>query len=168
MAACATTYFGEGCGWSSPVAERNRRCFERQLSLRRGSPTPEIYFSKSFDNSRLEQMPDPMRARQMKIFSIASALLFTLVMIYGLQHFSAIESGYSVEAKKQLRNELREENRQLHLADAQLAQPDRIDALAHGLGLDEPAPGQVAHPEARQSSDAPVYAKADSPVLPAR
>lgn len=95
MAAC-TTYFESSCVWPARVAERNRKLFERQLTRRRGARTPEFHFSKHFDNSRLMKAPDPARARQMRLFSAAITVLFSLVMIYGLQHFSAIEGGYRV------------------------------------------------------------------------
>ena len=97
--------------------------------------TPEVYFTKSFDNTRLVKAPDPVRVREMRLFSAAITVLFSLVMIYGMQHFSAIESGYSVEAEKQSLEQLREENRQLKLAEAQLTQPGRIDSMARQLGL---------------------------------
>ena len=165
MAACTTTYFEAECGWPARVAERNRMLFERQQSRRRGARTPEFFFSRHIDNSRLVKAPDPARARQMRIFSAAVTLLFSLVMIYGLQHFSAIESGYKVEAEKQLRDKLREENRQLRLSEAQLSEPGRIDAMARQLGLAEPQPGQVVHPSARPDVGAPALAQVTPPAL---
>ena len=165
MAACTTTYFEAECGWPAHVAERNRILFERQQSRRRGARTPEFFVSKHIDNSRLVKAPDPVRARQMRIFSAAVTLLFSLVMIYGLQHFSAIESSYKVEAEKQLRDKLREENRQLQLSEAQLSEPGRIDAMARQLGLAEPQPGQVVHPSARPDAGAPALAQVTPPAL---
>jgi hypothetical protein len=99
----------------------------------RSSPAPArrahagVHFPKHFDNSRLVKAPDPVRVREMRIFSAAIAVLFSLVMVYGLQHFYAIEGGYRVESEKQARDQLREENRQLRLSEAQLTQPGRID-----------------------------------------
>ncbi len=92
--------------------------------------TPEFYFARHFDNSRLVKAPDPVRVREMRLFSAAITVLFSLVMVYGLQHFYAIESGYRVESEKQTLDQLREENRQLRLAEAQLTQPGRIDPMA--------------------------------------
>ncbi len=167
MAAC-TTYFEASCVWPARVAERNRKLFERQQTRRRGARTPEFHFSKHFDNSRLMKAPDPVRARQMRLFSAAITVLFSLVMIYGLQHFSAIEGGYQVEAEKQMRDKLREENRQLRLSEAQLTQPSRIDAMARQLGLSEPMPGQVVHPNARPDGSVPAIAQATPPAFPAQ
>jgi hypothetical protein len=85
-------------------------------------------------------------------------------MVYGLQHFSAIEGGYRVESEKQMRDQLLEENRQLRLAEAQLTQPGRIDTMARQLGLAEPQPGQVIHPNARPDVGAPAMAQATPPA----
>ena len=102
---------------------------------RRGVRTPEFHFPRHFDNSRLVKAPDPVRVREMRIFCAAACVLLTLVMVYGLQHFYAIEGGYRVEREKQEVEQLREENRQLRLAEAQLSQPGRIDTMARQLGL---------------------------------
>jgi cell division protein FtsL len=100
----------------------------------------------------------------MRLFSAAITILFTLTMVYGLQHFSAIESGYRIESEKQVREQLREENRQLRLSEAQLTQPDRIDAEARKLGLAEPAPGQMVHPSAGPDVSAPALAQVSPPA----
>ena len=59
--------------------------------------TPEIYFRKTIDNSRLVKVEDPRREREMKYFGVALCCLFLLVMGYALQHFRAIEYGYKIE-----------------------------------------------------------------------
>ena len=164
MAACTTTYFEAGRGWSARVAERNAELLAQQALRRRGARTPEFHFARHIDNSRLVKAPDPVRMREMRLFTAAVAVLFSLVMVYGLQHFSAIESGYRVESEKQAVDQLREENRQLRLAEAQLTQPGRIDTMARQLGLAEPQPGQVIHPNARPDVGAPAMAQATPPA----
>jgi len=170
MASCATTYFEAGRSLGARVAERNAELMAQQSLRRRGVRTPEVYFPRSFDNSRLVKAADPLRVRQMRVFSGALTVLFLLVMVYGLQHFSAIEGGYRVEAEKQTLDQLREENRQLKLSEAQLTQPDRIDKMARELGLMEPQPGQVVHPNAGPNlgpeAGAPVVAQVAAPRLP--
>jgi cell division protein FtsL len=166
MAACTTTYFEAGRGWGARVAERNAELLAQQAQRRRGVRTPEFHFPRHFDNSRLVKAPDPVRVREMRIFSAAVAVLFSLVMIYGLQHFYAIEGGYRVESEKQMRDQLREENRQLRLSEAQLTQPGRIDLMARQLGLQEPQPGQVVHPMAHADAAAPALAQVTPPVPP--
>jgi len=39
--------------------------------------TPEIYFRKSIDNSRLVKVEDPRRAREMKQFGIAFCVFYS-------------------------------------------------------------------------------------------
>jgi cell division protein FtsL len=84
-------------------------------------------------------------------------------MLYGLQHFSAIESGYKVESEKQSLELLREENRQLRLNEAQLTDPSRIDRLAREQGLAEPQPGQIIQPSEATGSSAPALAMVTPP-----
>ena len=168
MAACTTNYFGDDCVWPPDVAEWNRKFFERQQSRRRGARTPEFYFSKNFDNSRLVKAPDPARTRQMIVFCAAALLLCVLGMVYGYQHFSAIEGGYKVEAEKQTLDKLREENRQLRLSEAQLTEPARIDLMARTMGLAEPQPDQVVYPSARPDAGAPAVAQVTPPTFAAQ
>jgi cell division protein FtsL len=146
------------------VAERNREMFEQQRARRRG-PTPEMFFAKHIDNSRIVKADDPERRREMRSFTIAMTLFFALTMVYVWQHFSAIEVGYRVEAQKTQVEQLREQNRQLELTEAQLSDPGRIDHIAKQLGLDAPLPGQVVRQDGTSESST-VMAQAHIPVLP--
>lgn len=145
------------------VAERNRALFEAQRRARRG-PTPEVFFAKYIDNSRIVKADDPVRRREMRQFSVVMGVLFMLVMVYVWQHFSAIEVGYHVEVQKQQVEQLSEQNRQLRLAEAQLTEPERIDMLAKQLGLAAPQPGQVVRPDG-SDVNAPVLAQAHVPGI---
>jgi cell division protein FtsL len=132
-----------------------------QASARRPSfwiGTPEIYFSKAIDNSRLVKMEDPRRDREMRHFAMALACLFLLVMTYAWQHFKAIEYGYQIESLKIQRDNMVETNRELHLEDATLRSPERIDVMARKLGLQSPQAGQVMHLDASSDGGAPVMA----------
>jgi cell division protein FtsL len=172
MAARTTTYMSVGYEAireaGARVADRNARLMALQPQRRRGVCTPEFFFVKRFDNSRLVKAPDPVRTRQIQSFSAAMAALLLLFMVYGLQHFSAIESSYRVESEKQVLDQLREENRQLSLTEAQLSQPGRIDPMARQLGLMEPQPGQVIHPNAGSEMGAPAIAQVTPPAPGAR
>ena len=163
MAACTTTYYEAGRSWGARVAEQNAELIAQQPLRRRGVHTPEFFFPKHFDNNRVVKAPDPARARQMSVFAAAVTILFSLTMVYGLQHFSAIEGGYRIESEKQVREQLREENRQLRLTEAQLTQPERIDRLAREMGLVEPQPGQMVHPTSSSNAGTPVLAQATPP-----
>lgn len=150
------------------LAERNRALFEAQRKARRG-PTPEVFFAKHIDNTRLVKADDPERRREMRHFAGVMSMLFVLVMVYVWQHFLAIEIGYKVEAQKQQVEQLREENRQLRLSEAQLTDPERIDKIAKQLGLNAPQPGQVVRPDGIEvNANAPVWAEANAPKLVAR
>jgi len=168
MAAMATTYFETGRSPGQRIRERNDELLALQSLRRRGVRTPEFHFVRHFDNSRLVKAPDPVRVREMRLFCAAISVLFSLVMVYGLQHFYAIEGGYRVEAEKLAVEQLREENRQLRLSEAQLTQPGRIDSMARQLGLAEPAPGQVIHPANHPDAATPVLAQVTPPAAPVK
>jgi hypothetical protein len=124
--------------------------------------TPEFYFQKTIDNSRLVKISDPKRRREIRMFSASVAALFLVMMFYAWQHFSSIEYGYKIEAQKTERERLVEVNRTLKLEAASLRDPGRIDTLARQMGLESPQPGQVI----RLNPDdvgAPIMAQA-SPV----
>jgi hypothetical protein len=127
--------------------------------------TPEIYFSKSIDNSRLVKVEDPRRSREMRQFGFALGVLFLLVFTYAWQHFKAIEYGYQIESAKRELTGLTEMNRALRLEDASLRDPERIDVLARRMGLVPPAPGQVIRMDgAVGDAQGPVMASA-GPVM---
>jgi cell division protein FtsL len=125
--------------------------------------TPEIYFRKRIDNSRLVKVEDPRREREMRMFGIALCLLFALVMGYAWQHFRAIEYGYRIEALRSQRDGLVGMNQALRLEEASLRDPERIDAMARKLGMQAPDPGQVVRMDDSSDLGAPVMASA-SPV----
>ena len=102
------------------VAERNRELLEQQRASCRG-PTPEMFFAKYIDNTRLVKADDPERRKEMISFTVVMTVFFMLTMVYVWQHFSAIEVGYNVEAQKHQVELLREDNRQLRLDEVELA-----------------------------------------------
>jgi cell division protein FtsL len=132
-----------------PIAPRRRSFW---------SGTPEIYFAKAIDNSRLVKVEDPRRTREMRQFGIALACLFLFVMTYAFQHFKAIEYGYKIEALKTQRTNLTEMNRALRLEEASLRDPERIDRIARGMGLQSPQVGQIQRMDATPEASASVVA----------
>ncbi len=125
--------------------------------------TPEIYFSKRVDNSRVIKITDPKRRREMITFGITLSVLFLLAMTYLWQHFSAIEYGYRIEQLKAERDTISESNRALSLEEASLRDPSRIDRLARELGMQRPSEGQW-QPMDNASADpaAPIMARANA------
>src|SRR5580698_3003958 len=132
--------------------------------------TPEIYFAKAIDNSRLVKTEDPHHNREMKQFGIALAFLFLLVFGYTWQHFRAIEYGYKIESAKRDLSALTEMNHALRLEDASLRDPERIDVLARRMGLVPPEPGQVIRMDSTSADgQTPVLASAAPvEVMPGR
>jgi cell division protein FtsL len=131
------------------IAPRRRPCW---------SGTPEVYFAKAIDNSRLVKVEDPRRTREMRQFGIALSCLFLFVMAYAFQHFKAIEYGYKIEALKSQRDGLVEMNRALRLEEASLRDPERIDRMARELGLQSPQAGQVVRIDATPEVSGSVVA----------
>ena len=163
IAAQTLTGIGRGTEW---VDEHNALRMAAQRRGRRG-PTPEALFAKRIDNSRLVTTADPARAREMRSFACAMMFLLSLALVYGWQHFSAIEYGYRLEAQKQQVQQLEEQNRELRLTKAQLADPARIDTMARTWGLTAPHPGQVVHPNAATDGNSAVMAEATQAAVPA-
>ena len=128
--------------------------------------TPEIYFAKAIDNSRLVKEEDPQRNSEMKQFGTALAVLFLLVFTYAWQHFKAIEYGYQIESAKRELSGLTEMNRALRLEDASLRDPERIDVIARRMGLVPPEPGQVIRMDsASADGNGPVMASAEPALV---
>jgi hypothetical protein len=131
--------------------------------------TPEVYFHKTIDNSRLVKVDDAQRNREMRSFAGVLAFLFLCVFAYTWQHFKAIEYGYQIEGMKRELNAQVEIGSALKLQQAKLVDPERIDQLARRMGLVPPQPGQVIRMEDAADTGAPVMASmAPVTVLAAR
>jgi cell division protein FtsL len=138
--------------WGEPVSE-TRGMF---------MGTPELFFAKRIDNSRVLRMVDPKRRREMLSFGITLGVFFLLVMVYLLQHLSAIEYGYKIEQAKAEQSAILESNRELKLEESSLQDLERIEAAARKLGMVPPVPGQVQAIESGNGdSPVPVMAKAN-------
>ena len=120
--------------------------------------TPEIYFAKTIDNSRLVKVEDPGRSREMKQFGTALSVLFLLVMTFAWQHYKAIEYGYQIEGLKRQAAQLAETNTALQLEEASLRNPERIDVWARAHGLQPPDAGQIIRMDASPDAGGPVMA----------
>jgi cell division protein FtsL len=139
--------------WNEPPAEQPRGMF---------MGTPEIYFARRIDNSRVAKVADPKRRREMISFGITLSVLFLFVMVYLWQHFSAIEYGYRIEQLTAQRNTISESNREFSLEEASLKDPARIDRLAKQMGMQRPAGGQMQPMDtAIADPSTPVMARAN-------
>ncbi len=123
--------------------------------------TPEIYFTKAIDNSRLVRVHDPARTRELRTLGVACVFLLSLMFVYAWQHFGAIEYGYRIEAQKAQRDALVEANRELRLEEAALRDPERIDVLARRMGMQPPQVGQLSRMDQPPAEPAaPILAQA--------
>jgi cell division protein FtsL len=154
--------------WSAEaVMEHNRLLFAAQQRARRG-PTPEVFFDKRLDNSRLVKADDPVRKQEMRSFAVAAVFFFALLMVYSWQHFRAVEDGYRIERERAQLQHLQDENHQLGLTEAQLSSSERIDRLAHRMGMQSPQPGQIVNANMMDgNANSPVLAQVTAPLLPA-
>ena len=125
---------------------------------------PEIYFRKAIDNSRLVRAVDPVQKREMRLFTATVVICFLVALVYLGQHCRSIECGYKIEDLRAQRDQMADVNRTLKLEEATLKDPERINALASGMGLALPAVGQVERMDDADSRDsgAPVMARADT------
>ena len=123
--------------------------------------TPEIYFAKRLDNSRVVRVTDPKRRREMLSFGVTLGVLFLVVMVYLLQHLSAIEYGYRIEQAKAEQSAIVQSNRALQLEVSSLTDLNRIETEARKLGMIPPVAGQLQPIESGAGDPAvPVMAKA--------
>jgi|SRR5579862_4174033 len=128
--------------------------------------TPEFYFQKTIDNSRLVRVADPRRRREVRMLSVAMIVLFAMAMVYTWQHFRSLEYGYQIEAQKTEHDRLVELNRSLTLEQASLRDPRRIAELARQMDMDLPHPGQVIRLDADAQESGPVIAQAAVAIIP--
>jgi cell division protein FtsL len=105
---------------------------------------PEIYFTKQIDNSRLVREVGQEKWRECFSLLGLGILAFLFVLLFSWQHLQCVRAGYEIEGLKTQRVELQEWNHHLRLAQAALADPQRIDTLARKyLGMVSPSPRQV-------------------------
>ena len=156
----------KGQGTAETVADHNRWLFAAQQRARRG-PTPEVFFDKRLDNSRLVKADDPVRKREMRSFAVAAVFFFALLMVYSWQHFSSIEYGYHIETERAQLQHLQDDNHQLGLTQAQLSGSERIDRIARQIGMQSPQPGQILSPAMMDTNpNTPVLASVTLPAAP--
>ena len=124
--------------------------------------TPEIYFAKRIDNTRVVRIVDPKRRREMLYFGGMLSVLFLVVMVYLLQHLSAIQYGYRIEQAKAEHNSIMQSNRALQLEVSSLTDLERIEVEARKLGMIPPVAGQIQPIESGNGDLAvPVMARAN-------
>ena len=152
--------------WAAALPQRMSATLQNTVSAspRRCMPgAPEIYFHKAIDNSRLVRSVDPVRKREMRMFTVTVVFFFMMALVYLGQHCSSIEYGYRIEDLRAKRDQMADVNRTLKLEQATLRDPERINALAQEMGLALPSVGQVQRLDETGAADtgAPVMARAN-------
>jgi cell division protein FtsL len=152
--------------WAAALPQRMTATLQHTAPAapRRYMPgAPEIYFHKAIDNSRLVREADPVRRREMRMFTATVVVCFLMTLVYLGQHCSSVEYGYQIEELRTKRDAMADVNRTLKLEEATLKEPGRIDALARDMGMALPAVGQVQRLDETNASDsgAPVMARAN-------
>ena len=122
---------------------------------------------QKIDNSRLVKVADPRERRAQHRLVLVSLLLSAAILASAYQRFAIIRSGYRLEELKGQREQLLEANRQLHLEEASLRNPERVDAIARAqLGFATPTPSQMRPLEPLpDGSDGAVFAAVHPPPL---
>ena len=120
---------------------------------------------KRIDNSRLVRPAPKARLNDFWRRVAVGAAMAGCLLLYAWQHFECIQIHYQLEQLQSMRAKALELNQQLHVEDATLRAPGRIDNFARQhLGLTVAVPGQML---AVDASDA-VVAQARASAQPSR
>ena len=118
------------------------------------SHTTQYHTVKRIDNSRLARPTPKARLNDCWRTVAIGAAMAACLLSYAWQHFECIQIHYQLEQLQTARAQALELNQQLHVEDATLRAPGRIDKFARQhLGLTVAAPGQQSSADA---SDAVV------------
>ena len=121
----------------------------------------QVYWVKRIDNRRLVRQRDPSYIRESGALVGSAVVCLAIVLLCAWQHFAFIHSGYQLEEIRARHEQVLEWNQTLHLEEAALLDPMRIDALARNrLGLGAPGADQVVPLGSQEGTGA-----APSPVL---
>jgi cell division protein FtsL len=99
---------------------------------------------KRIDNSRLVRPAPKARLNDFWRRVAVGAAMAACLLMYAWQHFECIQLHYQLEQLQSTRAKAAELNQQLHVEDATLRAPGRIDNFARQhLGLTVAVPGQA-------------------------
>lgn len=135
------------------------------------SQVRELLFEKPIDNSRLYREVDTDRNRECFALMGIVALAFMFVFFFAWEHFRSVRYGYEIEQLRSQEAALAVWNQRLHLEQALLADPRRIDRLARAdLGLAPPQTRQILRLGGKEAgsegSTASVLARTFSSLTP--
>src|SRR4029077_9106098 len=132
------------------------------------SHTTQYHTVKRIDNSRLATRKPKGTMKDCGRTVALGAAMAACLLTYAWQHFECIQLHYQLEQLQTARAQALELNQQLHVEDATLRAPGRIDNYARQhLGLTVAAPGQQSWGDASDAVVAQARA-AGQPVRPLR
>jgi hypothetical protein len=140
---------------------------ERDSCTLRPLPNDAIYFySKKIDNSRIVRQADPAARGECWGAVGAAGVLLILGASIIAPHVGSVLAGYKLEALKQERQSLIDQQRDLDVKEAGLLSPERLNGLARVRSLGSPASDQVIHLDAPSVDGS--FARNHTPVVPTR
>jgi cell division protein FtsL len=125
----------------------------RLVASRAGrSQLRELLFEKPIDNSRLYREVDPEKNQECLALMGMVALIFMFIFFFAWEHFRCVRYGYQIEQLRSQEAALAVWNQRLHLEQALLADPQRIDRLARAnLGLVPPQTRQIVRVDGNEA-----------------
>jgi cell division protein FtsL len=128
------------------------------------SNTTQYHTVKRIDNSRLARPTPKARLNDCWRTVAVGAAMAGCLLMYAWQHFECIQLHYQLEQLQATRAQALELNQQLHVEDATLRAPGRIDNFARQhLGLTVAVPGQLSAAEASDAVLAQTRAAGQPP-----
>jgi len=126
-----------------PVSVRTLLRNRRGLAPRRTSSLVEFHTVKRIDNSRLVRHIEPLRLRSYYKIAALGGLVAMCFMLYIYQHFRCIDLSFQLEDLRAKQTQAQALNGQLKLEIETWRSPQRINAIARQLGLQQAVPTQV-------------------------
>jgi cell division protein FtsL len=119
-------------------------------------------------NARLVKEKDRARARELRRLLLCGAAIVVPLLVYVWQRVDFLRVSYEVEAMKNERQKLQEQNKQLTVERSFLLSPDRIEHLARKeIGLIDPGPSDVRRVAVVDGRINEVATRADTGAPPA-
>jgi hypothetical protein len=143
MATLATFFRSHAAEQANVQAPASGDAFEL-----RALPNDHIYFySKRIDNSRMVRQANPAAAQESWSAMGAVVVLLMLGASIIAPHVASVLAGYRLEALKQERQAMMDQDRALSVREAALLSPRRLIELAASRRLASPAVDQIVHLE---------------------
>jgi hypothetical protein len=139
---------------TNPGAERTMEPVRTRNPYQlRSLPQEDVFFfCKKIDNSRLVREPDPKSP--MACWSAIGVAALAVALLVGVlaPNLMSTLAGYQLEKLRAEERSLIDERHNLEWKEAELLNVNRLERLAKDRNLTPPAPGQLVHLNAKDSS----------------